>query len=313
MIVNAATLTAIGTNFKVIFNKALEDGDRPWQRLATTVPSTGKSESYPFGALTAQVREWLGDKAVTDLAAWADSLTNRDWEFTVGVDRNAIEDDNLGIYSPVLQSAAQEFSLHPHNLAMEVLNYDAFGTNTKGVAVTGFDGVPFFSASHTWPGAYDTAQSNLATGDLTQTNVDAADTAMLEFRRPNGDFMRSRANLLVIGTGLRATARALFLTARGTGGADNPMFGRFAKEEIIVDPRIRAGRWVMLDATRVIKPLVYQERKKPTFVSMVDATDEAVFMRREFRFGSEARYALAAMPWWLAYASDASATTTEAA
>lgn len=47
--------------------------------------------------------------------------------------------------------------------------------------------------------------------------------------------------------------------------------------------------WFLLDCTRPIKPFIFQKRRdyKPTY--MVDDTDEAVFMRKKFRYGVDAR------------------------
>ena len=310
MIVNKSTLDALSKGFQVIFDKALTALPSRLEELTTRVPSGGANQAYPFGAFVAMVREWLGDKVVTDIAAWSKTITNKDWEFTFGVDRNHIEDDQLGVYNPIIQGAAQNFVTHPMNQMIEILQNDAFGTAKNGDTITGFDGVAFFNASHTWAGGYATAQSNLATGDLTETNVDAADVAMAEFIGPNGDYLNCYADKLVIGTGLRATARALFDAEKLSSGASNTMYGRFPKADRIVHPGIGAGRWIMLDTTKPVKPVIFQVRKAPVLVSMTDTKDEVVFMSRKFRYGGEARYAMAALPWWLAYASDGSTTTT---
>ncbi len=47
--------------------------------------------------------------------------------------------------------------------------------------------------------------------------------------------------------------------------------------------------WYLMDTTRPLKPLIYQERQKPNFVSMTEPTDEAVFMRKDYRFGVDLR------------------------
>lgn len=47
--------------------------------------------------------------------------------------------------------------------------------------------------------------------------------------------------------------------------------------------------WFLLDTSRAIKPVIYQERVKPDFTAMTDADDESVFMSDEYRYGVRAR------------------------
>ena len=45
------------------------------------------------------MREWIGDREIQNLSASDYTIKNKDYELTVGVDRNDIEDDTLGIYN----------------------------------------------------------------------------------------------------------------------------------------------------------------------------------------------------------------------
>ena len=47
--------------------------------------------------------------------------------------------------------------------------------------------------------------------------------------------------------------------------------------------------WYLLDLSKGIKPFIWQVRKPYTFIDMVSPQDEAVFTRREYRYGIEAR------------------------
>ncbi len=48
--------------------------------------------------------------------------------------------------------------------------------------------------------------------------------------------------------------------------------------------------WYLLDVTRPLKPMVYQERKKPQFVSKTDPQNsDHVFMKKECLYGVDAR------------------------
>lgn len=61
--------------------------------------------------------------------------------------------------------------------------------------------------------------------------------------------------------------------------------------------------WYLLDASRAIKPLIFQRRKNPEFVSLDRSTDENVFMRKKFIYGSDDRKNVGFGLWQLAYAS----------
>lgn len=61
--------------------------------------------------------------------------------------------------------------------------------------------------------------------------------------------------------------------------------------------------WYLMDTTRFIKPLIYQERQSPQFVAMDSITDENVFMRKEYRYGVDYRGNVGFGFWQMAYCS----------
>lgn len=62
--------------------------------------------------------------------------------------------------------------------------------------------------------------------------------------------------------------------------------------------------WFLLDLSRSLKPLILQTRKKPEFVSKVDArSSDQVFMRNEYTYGVDLRAGFGYGFWQLAYAS----------
>lgn len=50
-----------------------------------------------------------------------------------------------------------------------------------------------------------------------------------------------------------------------------------------------AAPWFLLDTRSPLKPLIYQDREMFNFVAMDQMTDEAVFTRKEFRYGVDGR------------------------
>ncbi|EFH11592.1 Mu-like prophage major head subunit gpT family protein [Pseudoroseomonas cervicalis] len=61
--------------------------------------------------------------------------------------------------------------------------------------------------------------------------------------------------------------------------------------------------WYLLDVTRPLKPLIYQDRKAPQFVAKDAPTDDNVFSKGEFIYGVDSRGAAGYGLWQLAYAS----------
>jgi len=81
-----------------------------------------------------------------------------------------------------------------------------------------------------------------------------------------------------------------------------------ATTNMLVDGAYTGEAWYLLDTTRAIKPLIFQQRKKPEFKQMTDAKDEAVFMRDEYRFGVDCRDNAGFGFWQMAFGAKADLT-----
>lgn len=62
-------------------------------------------------------------------------------------------------------------------------------------------------------------------------------------------------------------------------------------------------RWFLLDNSRAVKPVIFQERKKPEFVSKTALTDDNVFTAAQFVYGVDCRDNVGYGLWQLAYCS----------
>jgi phage major head subunit gpT-like protein len=62
--------------------------------------------------------------------------------------------------------------------------------------------------------------------------------------------------------------------------------------------------WFVIDAARAIRPFIFQLRREYAVTRMSAVTDEAVFNRREFRYGVDGRANTGVGLWQLAYASN---------
>lgn len=61
--------------------------------------------------------------------------------------------------------------------------------------------------------------------------------------------------------------------------------------------------WFLLDTSRALKPLIFQERKKPEFVAKDRPDDDNVFDKDEFKYGTDSRCNVGYGFWQMAYGS----------
>jgi phage major head subunit gpT-like protein len=140
MEITRGNLRTLGIGFKTTFQNALKQAAPMYPQIATIVPSTTAAEEYGWLGDLPNIREWLGDRVVNNLTRFSYTIKNRDWEGTLGVDRNAIQDDNLGIYAPKLEQLGKSAAAHPDLLIWPLLN--------AGFADTCYDGQFFFDTDH---------------------------------------------------------------------------------------------------------------------------------------------------------------------
>lgn len=72
---------------------------------------------------------------------------------------------------------------------------------------------------------------------------------------------------------------------------------------VVVDAGYQGEPWFLLDTSRALKPVIFQDRKSPQLIAMTKIDDEAVFTRKEFRYGVDCRDAAGFGFWQLAFAN----------
>lgn len=102
-IVTPALLQALFTGFKKNFEDAKGEAPAQYTKIATVIKSTTKSNTYGWLGKFPSLRKWVGDRVIESMKAHGYQIVNEDFEATVAVDRNDIEDDELGIYAPLFQ------------------------------------------------------------------------------------------------------------------------------------------------------------------------------------------------------------------
>ena len=123
-----------------IFNAAFEGSPSFHEQIAMVVPSNSRVNDYKFMLQFPMLQEWIGDRQIRSLAASNFQIVNRDYEATVEVDRNDIEDDQLGVYNPIVAELGRAAKQHPDFLMAKLLS--------EGFATACYDGKAFFATDH---------------------------------------------------------------------------------------------------------------------------------------------------------------------
>lgn len=230
MKINPGTLDTLGRTFNSLYQQGLTMAPEQSAMVSTVVPSSTGENEYGWLGKLPSMREWLGDRVINAATASEYTIKNRDFEQTIGVDRNDIEDDNIGIYSPLFTEMGRSTMAHKEELV--------FAQLANGFNRPCYDGQNFFDASHP---------------------VIAADGS----------------------TTLVSNVQA------GAGAA-----------------------WFLIDDTRALKPVIFQDRKAPQFVAKDRPDDDNVFLRKQFLYGVDRRCNVGFGFWQFAFGSKATLDAT---
>lgn len=279
--VNQTSLSNAYTSFNTIFQGAFDGTATILDKLRMVVPSTTAKEEYKWLGQFPGMREWVGDRAAKALSVEGFTIRNKDFEATITVDRNDIEDDTIGVYRPLFEQLGATAKQHPDQLLAALL--------ISGFTELCFDKTAFFNAAH--PNGTQSAWGNLLTGGssaLSSTSYDLARTTMSSLANEEGRSLRIVPNLLIVPPQLESVARTLLRADKMANGATNIWQN---SADLLMVPELAAfpKRWFLTDVSRSAKPFVYQERKAPEFVALDKLTDDNVFFRKEYVYGVDSR------------------------
>lgn len=223
MLINSHNLRTLGTAFRASYQIGLERPQPTWGRVATTITSTTARNEYGWLGQFPSVRKWVGDRVVNQVEGHSYTVVNDDFELTQAVLRNHMEDDNVGMYSPMFEHMGSSVAEHPDRQVWGLLK-QAFDEPC-------YDGQPFVDTEH-------------------------------------------------------------------------PVLDKDGKVKLVSNSGGGSGTpWFLMDVSRALKPLIFQERKRPQFVAKDNPDDERVFWNKEFVYGVDSRDAVGFGFWQMAYGS----------
>ncbi len=299
--ITPSSLNAIFLGFNTLFQKGLQRAEPRTKRFSMQVPSSGRANVYAFMAQLLRARQWLGERMIQNISAHPYTLTNLPFENTVAVDRDDIEDDNLGVYNPLLEELGMATSFWLDDLTIAAMQ------NGQAAAANTFDGVPFFSTSHPVDPSGQVAgtQSNYAASGvaLTAPNYAAKRASMMGLLGHDGKPMGIIPDLLVVPPALEGAARTILnadMISDGAGaGITNVWKG--SADLLVVEGLAGADTtWYLMSTKRAVQPFVQQTRRVPQLVRMDQERDQNVFMRRQFIYGTDMRGNAGYGLWFLA-------------
>ena len=298
MLVNKQSIQQVFRSLNTLFNKAFDKAESSWDKTAMLVNSTTTTEDYAWLGTFPSLKEWVDEKTVKSLAAHDYSIKNKNWEATVAVRRDDIEDDNLGLYGPMAQDAGESGRVWPDRLVSQ-LKFGAF---------TGFcyDGQYFYDTDHPVGGG---VVSNKLTAPLSNATLAAAKacygaarTMIMSLKDEQGDPMGLMPGLLEVPPALETEARMLLENDKLADDTPNPYKGT---AELLVNPWLKSDKqWFLHVVNRPLKPFIFQQRKAPVFVQQTDMENDDVFNRGIYKFGAEARGNVGYGLWQLSVGSD---------
>lgn len=140
MIINQANLDLVFAGIKTVFNNAFDGAPTAFEKVAMTVTSSTREETYPWLGQFPMIREWIGDRHVKGLEAHSFAIKNKKFESTVEIERDDISDDRYGVYTPFISEMGRTARQHPDTLIFNLL--------AAGETELGYDGQFFFDTDH---------------------------------------------------------------------------------------------------------------------------------------------------------------------
>lgn len=199
----------------------------------------------------AQVKEFIEKKL---------TITPKNWDITVSLSYNALQDDQTGELDRKVRAAGANFRLDMAQKAFQALN--------DGDAVTNFgacyDGGAFYANSHVDKGAsYSTGQDNLDSLALSLTNFETVRVKAMNARDDQGNFTDYNYDLLVVSPADERAAAQICNNREDSTTANraiNPYAGNLNYK---VSTQFDSGAWVLVASSAPTKPILIVLRENP--------------------------------------------------
>lgn len=269
------------------FVKSFDNGETPADvaPMIMETKSTSNKEKYGWLGQSPQMNEWKDSRTLKGLLDYDYEIPNVSYESTLQVDRDEIDDDQIGNIKIRIQDMARVARNHPRKLFFDLI--------ANGEVGLSYDGAAFFSISHKYtPDA--ASQVNLYTG----TKAGALPTPA-EFA---ADFELVRAGIrkLQFDNGEPANEGDLKLFIWASPDLEAVMDKVFKADQLNSSTntlknaaeygntaRLSGADWYVFVTNTSIKPIVKQMRQPAKFEAMEKG--EQAFMNKLLKYGMDYR------------------------
>ena len=310
MELSPANLQALYVTFSQTWQEAFLKYNVSWQKVASLLNSDSESETHVIMDRVPQVREWVADRIVRNVSLRDQTLKNKAYEHTIGIDKFKVQDNKINAFKDVIRAQGEQAKKWP-----DVLIFGKGGALDVGdtAAAVGYDGLPFFSAAHpvNMDDPASAVQSNLFPNTpLNHANFSKVYDAMRSWVGADGLPLLVEPSVLLHDTTNRTAATQVlkeeWVSPTAAAGviangapSKNSLVG-LCDPLMVPDLNYAPGTWYLLATVGAIKPLIFQLRQAMQFVQRVKPDDTPVFEKHEFQYGIEGRGAAGYGPWFLA-------------
>ena len=256
--INDATLQALE---KVLAAKWTEAFDAAPQMqldaLATKYTSTTASNHYAFMEALGGWSQWNGARQFKDVASQQFEVKNKDYEMSIKMPKNQIEDDQIGMYVDIVPAMVRGWFKKQQSLIMDVLT-------TNPLA---YDGTALFNAARTYG---SNTIDNIDTAALAAAAFATARQTMMSYKDHAGEPLAVMPDTLIVGPSLEKTAFDIVKNYFGIDATSTIQIENFYATtgmRVVVSPYLvgdYANYWYLADTSDIIKGVLLQIREVPS-------------------------------------------------
>lgn len=254
-------------------------------RLAVTTTIDSESLTLAWNDLIGSLREWVGERVIKDLRARTITVTPKHYERTIGINKDHLADDKLGLCMENMRGLASLVQQDYRRKVVERL--------MAAFTDIGWDGKAILANDH--PKDDGTTIDNLTSDALDATGLANAIQYFDSLVGVDGEPLYVQPDLLACGPAQRANAEALLKADRLASGATNVNFQRL---DLLVDPGITSNNWFVLCTNGPVKPIRLVTRK------LAEVRFDEPFGRNEYLAGVDARHAAVWTSYQFVWGSD---------
>lgn len=284
---------ALRSEFQAGRREALSQGDYYWNQITTVVGSNAADEKFHMFGARGKMRLWTDERKPEKFNEYSYIVTNKDYEKSIAVDRDLLEDDQTGEVRRYVREWGWDYDRDVEDILLAHLR--------QGSSNLCYDGQYFFDTDHAE--ASSGTQTNMRGASLISASmVQDIVTRFTNFKDDKGMPAHSKFTHLVVYKGssnhwasLELSQSAISIEA--TYNKTNIFKGLF--QVIPVEYGITVNEMIALDLSGMVKPLVVTDRKgfrNPNFTALENTSDSG-FHRREYVYGIDNRFGLGYYDW----------------